>query len=228
MTQQPPTVEIRSEELVELIEPSYVGVPDGVEPHETWQEFCARTQPPRVCSEEGCENREALYCVVTRGVQGWQRRRICNACEIAKAQDRKQQEHKKDPVMFKARQMLVASKNRSKKRGWPPPEFDVEWLYEQMKSRPFCPVLGIPYDFTRGEKTAGSPSVDRYDSSLPYTKANSVIVSWRWNKIKSDATVEEIVKGAEWLLREQAKREGKLTVINGGKADDISTLRSRR
>lgn len=60
-----------------------------------------------------------------------------------------------------------------------------------------CPVLGIPLAFgvRRGKGLAERdqrPSVDRIDNSRGYTPDNIVIVSYRANRIKSDATLREI------------------------------------
>ena len=55
-----------------------------------------------------------------------------------------------------------------------------------------CPILGLPLKFNRGEPKDNSPSVDRIDSSKGYTKDNIVIVSYRANRLKSNATLEEM------------------------------------
>lgn len=55
-----------------------------------------------------------------------------------------------------------------------------------------CPVLGIPLKFHRGKPQDNSISFDRIDSSKGYTKDNLVIVSYRANKLKSNATLEEM------------------------------------
>lgn len=101
------------------------------------------------------------------------------------------------------------------------PENRKKWLLDRIKSKckkldiPFdltlddlvipevCPVLGIPLKF--GIKTANkfrerrgvqtpddSPSVDRIFPDLGYIKGNIVIVSYRANNIKTNATPEEL------------------------------------
>jgi len=64
-----------------------------------------------------------------------------------------------------------------------------------------CPVLHIP--FCSGTKSGGywnTPSIDRKDSTKGYTKDNIQIISMRANTMKSDASVEELVKFARWVL----------------------------
>lgn len=57
-----------------------------------------------------------------------------------------------------------------------------------------CPVLGIPLFLVGGKRTDNSPSVDRVDSTRGYTKDNVRIISWRANKLKQDASLEEVEK----------------------------------
>lgn len=58
-----------------------------------------------------------------------------------------------------------------------------------------CPVLGIPIERSVGgtnKASDTSPSIDRVDSNKGYTKDNICVISWRANRIKSDATLEEL------------------------------------
>lgn len=57
-----------------------------------------------------------------------------------------------------------------------------------------CQVLGIPIYFYKGKPQDDSISIDRIDSSKGYTKDNIIIVSYRVNKIKSDASIQELEK----------------------------------
>ena len=57
-----------------------------------------------------------------------------------------------------------------------------------------CPVLGIPLRQERGRQTDNSISIDRIDSTQGYTPDNVVIVSWKVNRLKSNASLEEMRK----------------------------------
>lgn len=57
-----------------------------------------------------------------------------------------------------------------------------------------CPILGIPLYFHRERVQDDSISFDRIDSSKGYTVDNLVVISYRANKIKSDATLDELRK----------------------------------
>ncbi len=61
-----------------------------------------------------------------------------------------------------------------------------------------CPVLGIPLAFNRESPGDNSYSIDRIDSSKGYEPNNIVVVSTRANKLKSDATLDEMTKLVEF------------------------------
>lgn len=119
------------------------------------------------------------------------------------------------------------------------PEKRKRWLLERIKSKcktnniPFdltiddltipdvCPVLGIPLKFgvktpsrfrdTRGVQTPDdSPSVDRIFPELGYIKGNVVIVSYRANLIKTNASPEELQLVASFYKQYcgKARKEG--------------------
>lgn len=59
----------------------------------------------------------------------------------------------------------------------------------------YCPVLGIKLDRHATPKTRSfAPSVDRIDNNKGYIPGNVVIVSLKANRIKNDASVEELEK----------------------------------
>ena len=56
----------------------------------------------------------------------------------------------------------------------------------------YCPVLGIKLEPGSHSHQDCSPSVDRIDSTKGYSKDNVWIISARANRIKNNATIEEI------------------------------------
>jgi hypothetical protein len=56
-----------------------------------------------------------------------------------------------------------------------------------------CPILGIPL-FPKQGRGGGenSPSLDRVHNSRGYVPGNVIVISNRANRLKSDATVEEL------------------------------------
>lgn len=61
-----------------------------------------------------------------------------------------------------------------------------------------CPVLGILLSIGRGGRHDASPTLDRIDPTGGYTAANVIVVSWRANRIKSDALPHELKAIAEF------------------------------
>lgn len=81
-------------------------------------------------------------------------------------------------------------KNSAKKRG-----IDFNLTISDLYNITFpisCPVLGIPVGFNRGKSEDNSYSFDRIDSNVGYTIDNLIIVSNRANKLKNDATLDEL------------------------------------
>jgi hypothetical protein len=61
-----------------------------------------------------------------------------------------------------------------------------------------CPVLGIPLTLEGGQRD-DAPSVDRVVPCLGYTKGNVRVISMKANRIKNDATAEELRKVLQYL-----------------------------
>ena len=62
-----------------------------------------------------------------------------------------------------------------------------------------CPLLGVRFTFANKKTTHSSPSLDRKDSTKGYTPDNVWVISAKANRIKSDATTDEIAMVAENL-----------------------------
>jgi hypothetical protein len=71
----------------------------------------------------------------------------------------------------------------------------------------FCPVLGIKIE--RGTKGFhdNAASVDRLRPELGYTKGNIKIISFRANRLKGNATAEELMKLAVWVAEQYVEKE---------------------
>jgi len=90
-------------------------------------------------------------------------------------------------------QALINIQDRSRRRGYTS-DLEISDLPELTAT---CPVLGIPYKKGSLKDKDASPSIDRKNPNLPYLKQykdNLVFISHRANRIKSNATVEELEK----------------------------------
>jgi hypothetical protein len=102
----------------------------------------------------------------------------------------------KDPVAA----LVRSAKHRAKQRG-----IEFTLTATDVVIPEYCPVLGIkivPHIGTgrhpTHEEKDRCPSIDRIENSKGYTPDNIVVVSVRANRLKSDASTDEIRKVAEF------------------------------
>lgn len=95
-------------------------------------------------------------------------------------------------------QLLVSARGRAKQRG-----MECTLKVGDIKIPNLCPVLGIPLQPRSGKFSHNSPSIDRIDNDKGYTKENIIIVSFRANSIKKDASLEELQKIAAFYSQLQ-------------------------
>jgi hypothetical protein len=81
--------------------------------------------------------------------------------------------------------MFYDARKRAAKFGLP---FDIE--PEDIVISEYCPVLGIR--LSASGPRDNRPSLDRRIPSLGYTRTNVLVISFRANRIKADATPEEL------------------------------------
>lgn len=95
----------------------------------------------------------------------------------------------------KEKYILRGIKSRAKRLGV---AFDLD--LEDIQGTKVCPVLGIELErgglFTKDN----SPSVDRIDPTKGYTKDNIQIISDKANRMKNNASAEELERFAQWVL----------------------------
>ena len=89
-----------------------------------------------------------------------------------------------------AKHMVSAAKVRAAKIGVP---FDLTAADIHFPKR--CPLLGVELNYVLGAKGGpkfDSPSLDRLDPAAGYVRGNVFVMSMRANRLKSDATIEEL------------------------------------
>jgi hypothetical protein len=85
--------------------------------------------------------------------------------------------------------MLYAARQRARRTGV---EFSITEADIIIPER--CPILGIPLSTGAMEDRESSPSLDRIDNARGYVQGNVIVVSFRANRLKSDASPEELQK----------------------------------
>jgi hypothetical protein len=108
--------------------------------------------------------------------------------------DNQRRSYLKDPRRY----MLYRAKARAEERGVP---FDV--VKEDITIPEFCPVLGIPLIVGTGDKTDNSPSLDRIIPCLGYVQGNVQVISDKANRIKSNASIEDLRRIILYLQSEK-------------------------
>ena len=98
------------------------------------------------------------------------------------AWDRKR--HRQDPRIA----MLGLARHRARRDGLP---FNLR--LEDIVIPEYCPVLGIKLQVNSGKPKDNSPSLDKKNSLLGYTPKNVQVISHRANRLKSNASIVELV-----------------------------------
>lgn len=97
--------------------------------------------------------------------------------------DSQARRRKADPLVA----LIRESSTRARKAG-----IEHTLTREDLEMPTHCPVLGIPLVLGEVHGQPNSPSLDRLDPSGGYTPDNVRVISWRANRLKSDATPEEL------------------------------------
>jgi hypothetical protein len=128
----------------------------------------------------------------------------CRSCDIAYQKVRREankdtvlnysrayQKNKRKNFEYRLQMLLNASKQRAKlkDREHSITLDDIKELYPVDGK---CPVFGFDLEFNTAGFRETSPSIDRIDSDRGYTKDNIQIISWKANRLKAYATVEDL------------------------------------
>jgi len=118
----------------------------------------------------------------------------CRECE----KKRFKEAYKKDPIP----QMLSNSKIRAKAKKLPH-NITSDDIREVWPKDNICPVLKKPFEmgFKSGKTKSMAPSLDKIIPSYGYTKGNIVVISDIVNRLKSDATLEDLKKIINFYIK---------------------------
>lgn len=97
---------------------------------------------------------------------------------------------------FPEKRMFNAARVTARKQNLP---FNIK--LEDIVIPEVCPVFGIPLEVTAGPRTNNTPSLDKIIPELGYVKGNIRVISFRANRLKSDASLEEIQKLLLYMSR---------------------------
>ena len=118
------------------------------------------------------------------------KRRSDNAEKMLKY-GRDYQKSRRQDFNYRLQMLINASKQRAKNK-----DRDHSITVEDIKaiypSDGCCPIFGMKLEFNNAGFRENSPSIDRIDSTKGYTPNNIQIISWKANRIKGYASVEEL------------------------------------
>jgi hypothetical protein len=129
---------------------------------------------------------------------------VCKVCDnkrqVKRRAERKEQfqeygkEYRfknKDNLDFRLQCLLNSSRARAREKNR---EHDItkQDLLDIYPKDNKCPIFGFNLEWNGNGFRETSPSIDRIDSSRGYTKDNIQIISWKANRIKGYATVEDL------------------------------------
>jgi hypothetical protein len=123
--------------------------------------------------------------------QAYQAKRRTENYDASLDYGRKYQAKRRKDFEYRLKMLLNASKQRAKikNRVHDITVDDIKSIYPIDGK---CPVFGFDLMFNDSGFRENSPSIDRIDSEKGYTVDNIQIISWKANRIKAYATVEEL------------------------------------
>lgn len=169
--------------------------PDGID---TTCRVC-KSKTTKRWREENKEARDLLKPLKQQYYKQYYEENKTTVLNAIKTRNKKRQERlASDPEyrlsVFKKR-WLSYIKTRAKRKG-----IKCTITVDDLTVPVVCPVLSIPLVVCsrpygqKGPTDDNAPTVDRIDPTLGYTPDNIVIVSWRANRLKNNASLSELKK----------------------------------
>ena len=157
--------------------------------------------PVYACNHCKTEKAEAEFPFRKRNERGGRLYRYgwCRACVQEKDRSRAKTEHHKaqrrawyhrDP----RKTMALNARQNAELKGVP---FAI--AAEDIQIPAHCPALGLELKTSEHLRSDSSPSIDRVIPERGYVPGNIRVISWRANRIKSDATADELRRIAEYI-----------------------------
>jgi len=118
------------------------------------------------------------------------RRRIANFTE--EQREHKRQVSRKYKATHPLRILLCDAKRPAQRKGV---EFNLLENDFDLPLPTHCPILGIPLQYAgngKGRQDDNSATMDKINNDQGYVRGNAIIVSWKANRMKSDAGADEL------------------------------------
>lgn len=93
------------------------------------------------------------------------------------------------------KKLVREAKYRAQKK-----DLDFDITYKDLSIPYYCPVLQIELNKQGIKVGPNSPSLDRIDPTKGYVKGNVQVISHLANTMKSNATPEQLLHFADWII----------------------------
>jgi hypothetical protein len=99
--------------------------------------------------------------------------------------------------------LLYTAKHRAKRDG-----LKFALVHADIQIPDVCPVFGVPFEFGKGRVGPMSPTLDKITPKNGYVPGNIQVISHLANSMKNNATKEQLISFAEWVLRKFGENNG--------------------
>lgn len=106
----------------------------------------------------------------------------------------------RDPFTRRATIIFHGAKKHAAQKGVPfDPLLTSSMIREWLLRESHCPCCGQAFYIKQKPRNHEAPTLDRFDSSKGYTLDNISLICWRCNRVKCDATIEELEMVLLWM-----------------------------
>lgn len=132
------------------------------------------------------------------------RRKRYAETEGKEVKKREQERKIKFPLRVRCQLLRSGMRDRSERKGidFDSDYFTVNYLIKRLEENPYCECCGKPLDIKYKEDKKfnnSSPSMDRVNPKMGYTKENVAVLCWECNKHKQDSTSDQLRKIADFM-----------------------------
>jgi hypothetical protein len=154
---------------------------------------CSRCKAQKLLSEFSLNNKakdKLQYKCRVCDVEYQAQRRNANKDQFSEYSRQYQKGRRKD-FEYRLQMLINASKQRAKNKGRDHniTVADIKAIYPADGR---CPIFGNILEFNEAGFRDSSPSIDRIDSSKGYTIDNIQVISWKANRIKGAASLQDL------------------------------------
>ena len=120
-----------------------------------------------------------------------QKQRRAENTEVHADYSRNYQRNRRLDFNYRLQMLINASKQRAKLNSREH-DINVDDIKAIYPSDGYCPIFGLKLEFNGAGFRDSSPSIDRIDSTKGYTRDNIQIISWKANRIKGAASLQDL------------------------------------